>query len=484
MNSFASWHLKSYAEDCLMMMSLFLNVLWAVLFWVWLVATRKYPRETFGGGSPTLFHLLIAFSVWLITFTIAVKEFEPNYYFLAFAISNGVFLSVLNPVFALCFCLSMMLMRPWEIMDPNIFILAIPRFSMALTIGWGLFYWAILDRFAFRANKVVILLLMWAFWILITTFVTPDGAGAREMYADVIVRSVILFYLIFHIARDRFAIWAVKVSIVAIFSCVGAISLMFFFDGFREDNRLVAFGMFKNSNDIAAVMTLMLPLAAAPFFKKTAGAIEKWLTIVPITIGMLVIYYTQSRGAVLSLVAAGGAYFYFKIKNKTLAIGTIVLVIVAGQIAMNTFHRNESDMEGSTESRMSFWKSGFRMALYNPIFGVGYAQFPSNFEKYAIDIVGEYGRHTAHSTWILALAETGPIGFILLVWIYFVGALKNGVKLIEEEPAWFYCAVSYGTCITFLSHTYLIFPYILVATIVAAVSAKETADQLAKMGLS
>ena len=483
MNSFASWHLKSYSEDCLMMMSFFLNVLWAVLFWVWLVATRKYPRETFGGGSPTLFHLVIALSVWLITFTIAVKEFEPAYYFLAFAISNGVFLSVLNPVFALCFCLTMMLMRPWEIMDPNIFILAIPRFSMALTTGWSLFYWAILDRFALRVNKVVLMVLVYATWILITTVVTPDGGTARETYGDTIVRAVTLFFLIYHLARDRFSVWAVKVSLVTIFTCVGAISLMFFFDGYREDNRLIAFGLFKNSNDIAAVMTLMLPLAAAPFFKKTSGKLEKWVAVIPIVIAALVIYYTQSRGAVLSVVAAFGAYFYFKIKNKALALGVIITVVVAGQIAMNSFQRNESDLEGSTESRMSFWKAGFRMALFNPVFGVGFTQFPSNFERYAVEIVGEWGKHTAHSTWILALAETGPIGCAMIVWIYFVGALKNGRRLIEEEPAWFYSAVCYGTCITFLSHTYVIFPYILVASIVSAASAKDSADQLALMGL-
>ena len=108
------------------------------------------------------------------------------------------------------------------------------------------------------------------------------------------------------------------------------------------------------------------------------------------------------------------------------------------------------------------------MAIYHPLLGVGFGQFPENFETYATEIAGEYGQRTAHSTWILALAEGGWIGLFLLGSLYYVGAIRGAVRIFSEDPSWFFAAMSYGTAITFLSHTYLLFPYILIAIISSA----------------
>jgi O-antigen ligase len=63
--------------------------------------------------------------------------------------------------------------------------------------------------------------------------------------------------------------------------------------------------------------------------------------------------------------------------------------------------------EESAAGRVDAWYSGLEMFREHPAFGVG----PGNFT--------EYNDLTAHNSFVLVLAETGFIGFVL--WLAFVG---------------------------------------------------------------
>src|SRR6185503_11723859 len=77
----------------------------------------------------------------------------------------------------------------------------------------------------------------------------------------------------------------------------------------------------------------------------------------------------------------------------------------------------EYKTEGSAQSRLRAWGIATRMALDNPIFGVGFARFGRNFVRYAEDPTAAElaGRDiiVAHNSYLQIWAECGTIAILL-----------------------------------------------------------------------
>jgi O-antigen ligase len=114
-------------------------------------------------------------------------------------------------------------------------------------------------------------------------------------------------------------------------------------------------------------------------------------------------------------------------------------------------------LEASQENRITYWKAATKIALHHPIFGVGYDEFPANVWQH----------QTAHSSWFLAFAESGLIGGWLFI-LFFLYVLRTAWRNRERWPAQLFAIVGYGVTMTFLSHTYLIYPYVLSGLILAS----------------
>ena len=63
--------------------------------------------------------------------------------------------------------------------------------------------------------------------------------------------------------------------------------------------------------------------------------------------------------------------------------------------------------------RLYAWEAAIRMALVNPLTGVGLNNFISNYFAYSSHWDGR--NHAVHSTWFGVLAETGFLGLILFL---------------------------------------------------------------------
>ena len=114
------------------------------------------------------------------------------------------------------------------------------------------------------------------------------------------------------------------------------------------------------------------------------------------------------------------------------------------------------------------------MAAHNPLFGVGYAQHPEQYMSYAVGHIYERGNRTAHSSWFLALGESGVVGFVLFVG-FFVGVVKVAWKNRGQRPAQLYSVAGYGVAMSFLSHTYAHYFYTLMALVLASDGVAERA---------
>jgi O-antigen ligase len=127
-------------------------------------------------------------------------------------------------------------------------------------------------------------------------------------------------------------------------------------------------------------------------------------------------------------------------------------------------NRSSEDLEGSSAGRKTYLKAGIRMGFLNPIFGVGFNAFPESLQRYSTESLEESKQMTAHNSWVLAFAETGPIGLILFT-ATFVMTLMLAWQIYAAQPEFLLALVGYGVSIFFLSHTYLIYPYLLYALV-------------------
>lgn len=464
-----SWDPFPFVPQANIVEAISLNLLWIILIWGWVASLKNNAKQTIGGGRPPLFFWMMGAVTWVIVFAISLSEFDLKYWLLGLSFANGALFSILSPVFSVCFSLAMLIIRPWEIMTDNSLALELPRFSIFFSFAWSVFYYILVDRFTIRLTKGVVFLILYVVWAALSTLATPNPAIALAGFNESLLKAVILFFLIYHLTRDRFSIWAIKTTIIVAIACMGVISFIFYMNGFTETGRIVGFGLFGNSNDVGACMVIMIALALTPFLRPSDWA-SRALACIPTLIGIVVLKLSQSRGSILAVLATVSVYFFMKIKRKWMAVAMVGLIGIVGLGAMKfLIHRDTGDLEGSSENRMAFVIAGARMAFYHPLFGVGFNQFPENYDAYTLSFEGgEYGLRTAHSTWVLALAESGLIGLLLFVTFYLISGGKAAYRLFHEDPSWLCAFSGYTTAISFLSHTYLLLPYILMGSLFAA----------------
>jgi len=116
------------------------------------------------------------------------------------------------------------------------------------------------------------------------------------------------------------------------------------------------------------------------------------------------------------------------------------------------------------------------MAVRNPIVGVGFNAYPLRFEEYVDSSKVESKLRTAHSMWVLGLAETGFVGLACLI-VLFLGSFGRVFRIRQHEPGLFVAFAGYFAAASFLSHTYLLHPYILAGIGVSAALAVTKTDE-------
>jgi probable O-glycosylation ligase (exosortase A-associated) len=195
-----------------------------------------------------------------------------------------------------------------------------------------------------------------------------------------------------------------------------------------------------DGNDFALSLCILMPISVY----LAQGARSRLMRAVAwagFLATILAIIGTQSRGGALGGCAVLG-FLWLTSKQKAAAlmgIGVVAAVVVAfGSQAY--FDRMSSirdyQSEGSAQARVTAWKAATRMALANPLLGVGAGHFPMAYAgKYRPPDVG-YGWMTAHSMYFLVLGELGFPGIIAFCAIVFGGiraAMMVRRRLLQSE---------------------------------------------------
>src|SRR4029077_21027141 len=130
---------------------------------------------------------------------------------------------------------------------------------------------------------------------------TPNVAETQIDWFSIYFKSLIVFVMcLFFIESERSISefqWTLVVSALALM----VVRLYQYHTEGPGLVRLESGGMFGDPNDLAAVIVIALPFALVPVFKKSSHLGHQVLGILFAGISGLVIWYSQSRGAMLAV---------------------------------------------------------------------------------------------------------------------------------------------------------------------------------------
>lgn len=435
-----------------------------------LLARSSLPK---GRLSPLRFGFLFAGVVALGGAFTALWGVE----FLPFALelALGLLLSLQSPVVAIAFLLAMTFLRPWEAtgMAQMSFI---PKTLGLIAIGSWIFHGARSRKFSVLFNWPSRLFMMFSLWVFCSAVVFGDLAAGLSAFANTMLVASVLFVLVANVPNRPEDLRLLERALVLSIAVVLAhASLMTLFHGGSEGLRLEGIGLTGNANDLAALAALALPFAVIPALTEKTRA-DRRIAYATVPVFLFGLWLAESRGALLAVGASAVSYVILRARRpgKAIFISALFIPLIVGAVFLLSQLRSSQDIQGSTESRLGYLTAGLRMAAHNPVLGVGFSNYPKLYEAYSSgDFTYEWGERTAHSSWILALAETGLPGFLLLAAL-FLSTFRRSWRLRAARPELLLAMIGYGIAMSFLSHTYTFFPYLLFAIVLAAAKLIKT----------
>ena len=173
--------------------------------------------------------------------------------------------------------------------------------------------------------------------------------------------------------------------------------------GLSEDRRIQYVGIFNDPNDLGLLFVTTLPMAL--YLSARGGFLGRVFWFAGAALLLYGIYLTNSRGAFLAVMVIAAVYLWRKRGLLTsLALSGVGMM---GLLLIPTRAQDISVDEDSAFGRIDAWYEGLHMFLSHPLLGVGAGNFT------------DYNDLTAHNSFVLVIAETGFLGYIL--WLAFVG---------------------------------------------------------------
>lgn len=306
---------------------------------------------------------------------------------------------------------------------PQLYTLRIPMMlalGALISLSWGL--WAGFIK-PFWTRELAIFS---AFFIqtTISVVMASDRAASLSYYTSTYIKIAIMVFAIswlcaninrLRLASFAFVISGITVACVALFNKANGIGLV---EGTRVTIGRDLGSTLGDPNDLSLV--LLFPAGFALSIALNAGnyRLVRLLGLFTFILMGVAIIATQSRGGLLGITAVAGIFAYRRIQSK-MVLGLIgglclsVLFVLAGISDRQSGGAHEEGIDESAMGRIHAWVAAFRMAVHNPITGVGLDNFLLNYFTYSDFWDGQ--NHAVHSTWFGVLGETGFSGAILFI---------------------------------------------------------------------
>lgn len=220
------------------------------------------------------------------------------------------------------------------------------------------------------------------------------------------------------------------VGLVALYNASNGIDLV---EGTRVSIGRSFGSMLGDPNDLALVLMFPLAFTVSQLVEIRSSIWIRGFALLTCLILFLSIIETQSRGGLLGALSVFGYFTSKYIRSRTLLViltlvAAISLYIIAGIDVRVSGGAAEAGIDASAMGRLYAWEAAFKMALDNPLTGVGLDNFYYNYFFYSSHWDGI--NHAVHSTWFGVLAETGVVGLIVFIALI-VSLVKTSLRSIS-----------------------------------------------------
>ena len=375
----------------------------------------------------------------------------------------GIAISLVHPVVAVSFSLLCFILRPWEYLPDAVGMTILPKGIIAVCVASWLFWCMRSMRLRLLWNGSCSLFLFYIVWMIIAALCGGSAEQSWSFFCEQFIPIIASAFLIFNSINNKFELRVVEVSmIIAVLGITVAAEV--FTVTTPEIERLTGGTLLGNSNDLASFIVMVLPFLFSSIKKYT---IYDWPIVLIVAATLIYgIVLADSRSAKLAVILMMVAYAVLNLKLTPFRIimaGTVGVLVLC--LLMRT-SRSSDDLDMSSSSRLNYIVAGVNMVKQNPLFGVGLGNYPNEYEHYTSNF-DEFGLRTAHSSWVLIMSETGVFGLMAFS-ILFLIALRKMWRMRHFRVVYLISAIGYGFMMSTLSHSYLIFPYILLALVSAA----------------
>ncbi len=213
-----------------------------------------------------------------------------------------------------------------------------------------------------------------------------------------------------------------------------------------ETSHIRAYGTFPHPNALSALLVagifviLDLILTANTLKSRIIYYILLFLNILALTV-------TFSRGAYVALafglIIFFGLIFWSRIKKNPVAVKTnrvLIPIIMTLTFLLASFlifrpyiMTRATFSDAFTVNRKLYDVTGVKMALKNPIFGIGLGESLLHMEQYSGKTLQLWEKQPVHNYFIIAAAEIGIPAALILLWI-FLQHLWLLTKRLTSEP--------------------------------------------------
>jgi putative inorganic carbon (hco3(-)) transporter len=260
--------------------------------------------------------------------------------------------------------------------------------------------------------------------ILMTAPFSIWFGGALGVFKELYVKVILIFLLTVNVLtsprRIERLMWLLVIAggyigFRAVFDYVRGVNLI-------ENGRVqgAVGGIFKNPNDLALNMVVLLPLAAFIILRPTSPPVRR-LSAAGCSLFMLgAIVASHSRAGFLGLVAMLGVFTLYAIRKRPgLVIGGAIIAAMALPMLPSSYWERLSsitdqskDDTGSREARAILLRESYQAFVENPITGVGAGQF-KNWNPEG----REQPWRESHDVFLQVAAELGIAGLVALLYL-------------------------------------------------------------------
>ena len=330
---------------------------------------------------------------------------------------------------------------------PALAPLRIAFLAAGLAIGAHLF-----DRIVRRdstppANKEVVLAIVLVSWAVITVPVSYWAGGSVEILTDQYLKAVAFFWLVGTLVttgrRMRTLAWtlvlsAIPLAATGIKNYLEGGTLSTGVEGFRRiAGYMGGSGLAANPNDLALMLNLIIPIAAALMLdskKRSAKAVAA----VAMLISIAAVIVTFSRAGFLTLATTAAMLFVVLVRRRAPgAAGFLLLLALAAPVLMpagymdrlSTITNIEEDRTGSAQGRWRDFILAAEVVAHNPIIGFGIGN-----DMIALDRYRERAEWTSvHNAYLQYAVDLGLPGLLLFATLHIM--CFRTARRIEQRAA-------------------------------------------------